>query len=200
MARKIALFGGSLDPPGMHHCKIVIAVRGSCDKVIVVPCGSRPDRTAEYARSIHRARMVEMTFGRLAGVEIDFFDIDNATFTPAIELEERYYLQGEIWHVVGSDWIIGGREGKSVIQTDWRRGEELWQNSRFLIIERAGFGITTSDLPEHHGIFLMGLCGSSSQIRARVANGLSIGGLVVPEVESYIYEHGLYLKDSTGGS
>ena len=39
---------------------------------------------------------------------------------------------------------------------------------------------------------------SASQIRQRVARGLSISGLVPETVESYIREHGLYLATGEG--
>ena len=190
---KIALFGGNFDPAGIHHQKIATAARLYCDKVIVVPCGTRPDREQSNTASFHRARMVRMTFGDLPGVQIDLFDIDNECFTPAIELEERYRAGGEIWHLVGSDWIVGGGGGKSVIQKEWHRGEELWETSRFVVNERAGFTIRPSDLPPRHRVLSMSLRGSTTEIRERVTRGLPITGLVVPEVETYIQEHNLYV-------
>jgi len=196
---KIALFGGNFDPAGVHHQEIATAVRFYCDKVIVVPCGTRADREQSNTVSFHRARMIQMTFGDLSGVQIDLFDIDNECFTPAIELEERYRAEGEIWHVIGSDWIVGGREGESVIQREWHRGGELWETSRFVVVQRAGFGISMSALPPQHRVFMLGLRGSTTEIRERVAQGLPITGLVVPEVEGYIYEHGLYRKDLKEG-
>lgn len=202
MAEKVGVLGGFFDPSGTHHREIAIAVGPYCDKLIVVPSGNRPDwpgRERHYTSGIHRGRMAEMTFGDLPGVQVDLFDIESERFATAIELEEQYRDQGEVWHVIGSDWIAGAGDGKCVIQQKWHRGEELWENSRFLIIKRAGMSMYTGDFPPRYGVLMLDHPGSSSQIRENVAQGLSITGLVVPEVEAYIYEHGLYLKDLKEG-
>ena len=194
---KIGLFGGGFDPAGLHHRTIANVARRYLDRVIVIPSGIRADKEGGYhTANIHRARMAEMTFRDLPDTEVDLFDIHNETFMPSVELEKRYRDEGEIWHIVGSDWIIGGREGRSVIQETWQQGRKLWQNSRFMVIQRSVFPVRAIDLPPCHGVFMLDLRGSSSEIRERVANGLSVSGLVVLDVERYIRENGLYLKNS----
>ena len=58
----IAVFGGSFDPPGLHHRRIVEEVRKHFDSVVVVPCGPRPDKQLDI-EPIHRAALADLTFG-----------------------------------------------------------------------------------------------------------------------------------------
>ena len=44
MARRIALFGGSFNPPGTHHREIAEMLARHFDEVRIVPCGPRPDK------------------------------------------------------------------------------------------------------------------------------------------------------------
>ena len=201
MTKQIGVLGGFFDPSGMHHREIAIAVAPLCDELIIVPSGNRPDwpgKEMHYTASIDRARMAQMTFGDLLGVRIDLFDINNPMFATAIELEERYRPEGAVWHVVGGDWITGAGDGRSVIQEKWHRGRELWQKSGFIVIPRDGVIPAGIDLPPRHQLLVLHVVGSGAEIRERVAQGLSITGLVMPEAEDYIYERGLYTKKTEG--
>ncbi|KAF0248952.1 MAG: inorganic polyphosphate/ATP-NAD kinase [bacterium] len=118
MRKSIAIFGGSFDPPGLHHHRIVEELATSFDQVIVVPCGPRPDKVTTVD-PVHRAAMVDATFRGMKNVEVELFDLENATFTRTHELEERFREQGDIWHVIGTEWVYGGSQGKSAIELFW---------------------------------------------------------------------------------
>jgi nicotinic acid mononucleotide adenylyltransferase len=42
--KRIVIFGGSFNPPGLHHRKLAMALAERFDQVIILPCGSRPDK------------------------------------------------------------------------------------------------------------------------------------------------------------
>ena len=114
MPERIALFGGSFNPPGLHHCVIAEALSASFDRVIVVPCGPRSDKSAtNLLPPVYRAAMADMAFGDMAKVEVDLFDLEQERFTRSHELDVRYRERGEVWHVVGVDLIKGGASGTS---------------------------------------------------------------------------------------
>lgn len=103
MTKRIAIFGGSFDPPGLHHYEIAKALSEEFDKVIIVPCGPRPDKVSTNdVEAIHRATMVDLTFRNLKNVEVELFDLENATFTRTHHLEEKFSQEGELWHVIGT--------------------------------------------------------------------------------------------------
>lgn len=193
MSQRIALFGGSFNPPGQHHRDIVLALRQFFDRIIVVPCGLRPDkRTVEGVEAVHRAAMVDLTFGDLDRVEVLNFDLENDTFTTTVDLEARLSHYGELWHVVGLDLIEGGASGKSPIQTSWYQGWAIWNTLRFVVVERDGYNFDVKDCPPQHRRIHPSHSGSSTEIRQRLFDWQPVTGLVRPTVERYIERYGLY--------
>lgn len=189
----IALFGGSFNPPGMHHRRIAEELARHFDKVIVIPCGPRPDKlSTNEVTPVHRAAMVDMTFRNLPKVEVDLFDLEGDSFTRTIDLEKKFAPQGEIWHVVGTDLVRGGAKGNSAIQSSWFNGKELWSKTRFAVLTRMGHEFEHDDLPPHTQIIQMNEHGSSAAIRNAVYARQSIGHMVSPEVNGYLLRHGLY--------
>ncbi len=192
---KVAVFGGSFNPPGQHHFLIVreLLERGGFNQVIVVPCGPRPDKlTTNDIDSVSRATMVDLTFRGLANVEVDLFDLENGTFTRTHQLDKRYGQRGDLWHVVGTDLISGGAVGQSQIQRVWKNGSEIWSSLQFLVLVRNGYKLNQADLPPRSQVQQLDLDGASSDIRTAAMNHRSLAGLVRPEVASYIERHELY--------
>lgn len=193
---KIALFGGSFNPPGIHHRKVAIELSKQFDLVLVVPCGFRTDsKGKEYVAPKDRRRMMELTFLDLPKVQIDFSDIDSKEYTRTIDLDKklREKYGAEPFHVIGTDLIHGGVEGKAEIQMSWFRGSEVWQNLRFVVLTRGQKKIDKNDLPPNSQVIEVDIPGSSTEIRGKVRRGEAIDSLVVPEVANYIIGHKLYL-------
>ena len=188
----LALFGGSFNPAGVHHRTIAERLAAAFDEVLVVPCGPRPDKpTTDDVEPLHRAATADLTFCGLPRVRVELFDLEADSFTRSYELEQRFRPRGRVWHVVGSDLVQGGREGRSPIQQVWWRGEELWRESHFAVLARPGYPVDAADLPPHSRI-IEGAVGSSSAIRGRAFQHQSLDGLVAPSVERYIDRHRLY--------
>src|SRR5687767_9285004 len=102
---RIALYGGSFNPPGEHHRQTARALAEHVDQVIVVPCGPRPDKPVTHdVPAIHRATMVDMTFRREPKARVELLDLETSHFTPHCELVRRFAAEGpgnhEVWHVV----------------------------------------------------------------------------------------------------
>lgn len=193
MTKKIAIFGGSFDPPGLHHYEIAKALSEQFDEIIIVPCGPRPDKiTTNDVETIHRATMVDLTFRPLKNVEVELFDLENATFTRTHDLEEKFSQRGELWHVIGTEWIDGGSQNKSAIQLFWEKGTEVWQKLKFAVITREGFTCKKEDLPPKHKLIPLSFTGSSAKIREEIFRHNSINSLVTLEVAQYIKRYGLY--------
>ncbi len=193
MTRRLAIFGGSFNPPGLHHRAIAEELSRYFDEVVVVPCGPRPDKPAtNEVDTVARATMVDATFRKLAGVRVDLFDLEQATFTLTHRLDEIYRGEGEVWHVVGTDLTEPGEDGLSFIQRSWVKGAEIWSSLRFAIFVRPGYDASKSELPPHHELFPMQGTGASATIRERVFKHEPIADLVTEEVTAYIERYGLY--------
>jgi NAD+ kinase len=192
--KRIAIFGGGFNPPGVHHRALIPTLLANYDAVLIVPSGDgRPDKPGIVRTPTQdRLAMVNLGYGNISPrVLIDDTDLTKGVYTRCWELQERYSRFGEIWHAIGTDLIEGGAEGKSEIH-GWYRGQEIWREFNFAVFGRPGHPCRNEDLPPRSQLFQAVKDGSSTEIRRRVAAGESIKGLVSFEVESYILAHGLY--------
>lgn len=202
MTRRIAVFGGSYNPAARHHRAIAEAIATGADKTgtvrfdrtLVVPCGPRPDKaTTNDIEPVHRAAMADMTFAGIPNLEVDLFDLERGTFTRTHGLDEHYAGRAdEVWHVIGSEFIVGGKDGASPIQREWHLGRELWERCRFAVIEREGYPYDPADLPPHHAVFTPARSGSSTSVRERAFKREPVDGLVTPKVAAYMERYNLY--------
>lgn len=194
---RIAIYGGSFNPPCLHHRQIVIALLEWFNHVYIVPCGPREDKDSLAETSLDaRKEMTRLNFEDLKNATIDLFDLENGIFTPSYDVNERYknqYQDNEIWHVVGSDLVSGGGKNASEIQQSWKKGEEVWRTLKFVVLVRPGFNFEKKDLPPSSEIIEgEDFLGSSTLIRDRIRNGENVKPLLLPEVFEYINTAKLY--------
>lgn len=193
MPQRIALFGGSFNPPGIHHQRIATVLGERFDTVLVVPCGPRGDKSAtNLLPPVFRAAMADMAFSALPKVEIDLFDLEQERFTRSHALEARYSPRGEVWHVVGTDLVKGGARGQSEIQRTWEKGGELWLRARFVVLKRPGHRYDPADLPPHHEVIELDVPGASSDIRQKLVKGEDVSALLAARTLAYIERYSLY--------
>lgn len=195
MRPKIAIFGGSFNPPGTHHRAVAEALVPHFDKIIVVPCGPRPDKLATNdVEPWHRAALADIAFRDIPKVEVDLFDLESATFTTNDALEARYSPLGEVWHVIGSDLSKGGGRQQSAIHLYWDGGHEMWHKLNFCVIAREGYEMEPGDLsPKSQLIRLPPQIGrASAEIREVIFRRQPYLDLVTPDVAAYIERYGLY--------
>ncbi|MDP3963430.1 MAG: hypothetical protein Q8Q39_02950 [bacterium] len=193
----IILFGGSFNPPGIHHRTIAGNIPQDGEQLVIVPGGYYKQKACwSDVSPPDRKKLVELGFAGLENTEFDFYDLDRGVYTPTWELQQRYakqYPHADIWHAVGPDLVVGGAMGKSEIQRLWHRGPEVWDRLQFLVLSLPDFTPPDGDLPPHarrRNIPI--LRGRSTEIRERIARGEPFGHLVLPEVYRYIAEHRLY--------
>jgi NAD+ kinase len=163
------------------------------DEVVIVPCGPRPDKpVTNDVEPIHRAAMVDLSFRGIPKARVELFDLESSAFTRTYELERRFRAEGTIWHVVADEFVRGGQKNESNIQREWTRGNELWSETNFAILNRSGQPLDPADLPRNHRVFAVESDGSSLAIRNRAFHHEPIAELVVEEVDAYIRRHRLY--------
>ena len=193
VSRQLAIYGGSFNPPGLHHRATVEMLCRHFDEVVIVPCGPRPDKpVTNDVEPIHRAAMVDLNFRAIPKARVELFDLESSTFTRTYDLDRRFRAEGTPWHVVADEFVRRERNNESRIQREWTRGPELWQEANFAILNRSGDPLDQAELPPHHRVFEIDRDGSSLVIRNRVFHRQSIAKLVVKEVDAYIARHRLY--------
>jgi NAD+ synthase (glutamine-hydrolysing) len=197
--RRVAVYGGSFNPPSRHHQQIVERLAETFDTVLVVPCWLREDKASVGAVAPeHRRRMAEIAFSNLPKVQLDLTDMEQQAYTPTWLLDERAtarFLRAEIWHVVGGDLVSGGGAGKSEIQTSWQKGAEIWERLRFAVLTRSGSGMSMGDRPPHCQLVdASAFVGSGTLVRNRIARGEDVAALLDPAIARYITENRLYQR------
>lgn len=192
MRPQIAIFGGTFNPPGLHHRQMAEALSGEFDSVLVVPCGPRPDKqTVNDVDPVHRATLADIAFRGLDRVKVELFDLEQSVFSRTDELQDRYKNLGDLWHVVGSDLTHGGES--SVICRHWERGLEIWTTLNFLIITRHGYSAKEGELPPQcRLISLETPSAASSMIREQIFKREPFAHMVTPDIAAYIERYGLY--------
>jgi NAD kinase/NaMN:DMB phosphoribosyltransferase len=192
--RKVAIFTGSFDPPSTFHRRVAKLLRGcGFEEVIVRPDGPRchPDEIA-HALPIHRAVMADLAFRDLPGVTVDLSDLDDGVFTPHFAFDDLLTERGEVWHIVSDEFVAGGRNGKSWIQTKWECGADAWRAGRFVILHPDECAPDVRDLPPAHQLVVADGHIPTADLRMRVFQGGTARPDVPEAVDAYIRRYGLF--------
>ena len=198
----IGVLGGTFDP--VHSGHLVIAeearLRFDLNKVLFVPTGQPWLKTnRDITPAVHRTEMVKLAIAGNASFELSTVEIDRPGSSFSVDtvaaLQQQSGGGAKIFFLVGWDSLAE--------LPQWHEPARLIQLCKLVAVTRPGFsrpdlksleksipGITKSvvwlDIPPINI--------SSSDIRDRVVQGLSIHDLMPDNVESYIAENKLYLK------
>jgi len=196
----IGVLGGTFDP--VHSGHLVISEearrRFSLNKVLFVPAGKPWLKTnREITPAVHRVEMVKRAIVGNASFELSTMEIDRPG--PSYSVDTVAALHQKLGAGAGIFFLIGWDSLAELPQ--WQEPSRLIRLCKLVAVTRPGLsrpdlkslessipGITQSvvwlDIPPINI--------SSSDIRDRTAQGLSIHDLVPDDVESYIKEKRLY--------
>jgi nicotinate-nucleotide adenylyltransferase len=148
---RIALFGGSFDPPHRGHvalARLAIA-RLRLDRVLIAPVGTQPLKQEAITASFEdRVAMVRLAFAGEAKMEVSLVDAaradgrPNYTIDTIRELKPSLSAEDKIFYLMGADsWLTIGK---------WYRAAELLMACDFIVGARPGFdlGHLTAALPK----------------------------------------------------
>jgi nicotinate-nucleotide adenylyltransferase len=183
MRKGIAVFGGSFNPPHVAHQMVCLYVLETqpVDEIILVPTFKHPfDKPlAAYVDRVEMCRRLALPFGGRATVSTIEQELGGEASLTLVTLEalaER--LVGcSLRLVIGAD-ILGEVD-------KWYRWADIEKLAPPIVVGRPGF-------PVKNAPPLAAL--SSTEVRARLAAGLSADNYVPRQVAAYIAEKGLYAK------
>jgi nicotinate-nucleotide adenylyltransferase len=201
--KRIGILGGTFDPVHNAHLMIAEQARAAAHlhKVILMPAGTPPhkeERALTPAR--HRLAMARLAVEGRDGYEVS----DLETASPGMDytvdtlrmLNDRM-PDAKLYFIVGGDSLM--------YLDQWREPEKLLLLASFIAIHRPGWSLQElerkrDELLKRFGgeVMLVACAGediSSTEIRRRMAVGLTISGLVPSNVEEYIREHRLYREE-----
>ncbi len=183
--KRIALYGGSFNPPHVGHVQVVSYVLSTAevDEVWMMPCATHAfaKALAPFEDRLEMCRLALEDFrpdralvsdveGRLGGTSRT---IDTVRHLMAQHPNTRFDI------VCGTD-IFQERES-------WKEFDTLEQLCRFVVVGRRGYRT-----PEGHDVAPPLLDVSSTEVRAELQAGGSISTRVPRRVAAYARQRGLY--------
>ena len=192
---KIGLFGGTFNPIHIGHLVIASKVLEIFDlgKVIFVPSGNPPHkRKVDIIDASHRLKMIQLAVKNYKRFEISDIEIKRKgksyTLDTIKQMKKSYKNITDIYFIAGADSALDLH--------NWKKPSEILASAHFLAVTRPGFSLRK--LEEKYAGKITTVEGisinvSSSDIRRRVKEGLTIKKLVPGDVERYIKNNHLYI-------
>ena len=205
-APRIALLGGTFDPPHLAHLALAHAALTAlpADEVRWIPAGEPWQKMRPGARAItpavHRVAMVEAAITGAGGdrrFTLDRIEVERSG--PSYTLDTVKALAE---HEPGREWIlVMGADQYAGLHT-WHGWRDLLARVTLPVATRPG-AETSAPAPEvqahpHRVVPLPMLDVSAAEIRRRAGAGIDITDLVPAEVAGYIARHGLYRHPGRG--
>lgn len=156
---KLALFGGSFDPPHAGHVAIVEAALAALpvDRLIVVPASRNPFKPSVRADGKVRYGWLKRIFASQPKVEISDFEISQNRSVYAIETVRHYAPTcDELYFIIGADNLESLEK--------WHRFSELDATVRWVVATRGGIAIPEGMIPLNVDVPV-----SSTDFRSRFA-------------------------------
>ncbi|MDO5673173.1 MAG: nicotinate-nucleotide adenylyltransferase [Actinomycetaceae bacterium] len=185
--------GGTFDP--IHHGHLVAASEVqhafSLDEVIFIPTGVQPFKTKKRSTSReHRYLMAVIATASNPRFTVSRLEIDRQGITytaDTLEILAKTHPNADLFFITGSDALA------SIL--DWKDADSLFSLAHFVGVTRPGHVLDATGLPEEHVslVEVPAMAISSTDCRARIAEGKPAWYLVPDGVVQYIGKHGLYL-------
>jgi nicotinate-nucleotide adenylyltransferase len=208
-SRRLAVMGGTFDP--IHYAHLLIAEdvrrRFNLPLVLFMPSGDPPHKK-DYQVSPAEDRYVMAVLATADNphFRVSRLEIDGAGPSYTIDtirtLNHRLDDLGQLYFVTGADAILD--------LPNWREPDAVLEESQVVGVTRPGFDLGRLEAtlgPERAArvtvISAPAMDISSTQIRRRIAEGLSVRYLAPKSVIEYIEKRGLYSppgQRSVGGS
>ncbi len=198
--RAVGLMGGTFNPIHYGHLVAAEAARDAfnLDQVIFIPSGQPPHKSNVFvADPEHRYLMTFLAIVPNQHFELSRVEIDRPGPSYTIQTLQYFAEQDPTvkWYfITGADAILD-------ILT-WHQPEKMFRYAEFIAASRPGYSLDKIFALEHrlgsermqriHPLEVPALAISSSQIRERLAQGLSIKYLVPEAVEHYIAKNRVY--------
>lgn len=198
---RIGICGGTFDPIHYGHLMIseVIRQQAGLDKVIFMPAGNPPHKDMHtIAEPLHRYNMVKIAIKHNPFFEISDIEIKRKGTTYTIDtlrqLKERYGANVQFVYIIGADVVLQ--------LTTWKDFSLVFEMCEFVASFRPGVDNdevinAVQMLKEKYDAKIQLFDNplieiSSTDIRQRCYEGVSIKYMVPDEVENYIKQNRLY--------
>ena len=192
---KICLFGGTFDPPHIGHLLIAQTVceAEDFDKILFIPAFTPPHKTG-ITPIDHRIEMVKTAISD--NPKFEYSDVDilrggiSYSIDSIIDVKRKLDLKNHnLYYLIGSDSLIDFK--------NWKEPKKILDECNVIVAIRPGF--RPSDIPpwilqKVHFANIPRFELSSSKIRSRWTEDLTIRYMVTLPIWEYINQNNLYSK------
>jgi nicotinate-nucleotide adenylyltransferase len=213
---RMGLFGGTFNPIHSGHLEAALVVQKTCtlNKVLFVPSFIPPHKeSGSIVSAAHRLNMIRLAIEGFPGfiasaVEIEARGKSYSILT--LKKIKTLYPKALFYFILGID-------GFQEIET-WKEYRGVLDQCSFIVISRPGYRLENArkvlgekykerildvsdketirtnqnEMPKIYLLPFDALDVSSTAIRERLGKGLSIAGMVPPQVNEYIHRNKLY--------
>ena len=197
---RVALFGGSFDPP--HHGHIAIATAAAdvfdLDSVVFAPVGRQPLKPEGVPASFaDRLAMVELACRADPRFAVSDLDAPRSDSSPNYTVQTLATLQeampdARLFNLVGADSFLDLRR--------WHEPERLLDVAEWIVVSRPGFpladlsalGLTPRRRGRVHLLQTVHEDVAATDLRERLETGDQCVDVLDPAVSAYIQAHHLY--------
>lgn len=190
-SRRIGLFGGTFDPPHIGHLVTAVNVRHllDLDVVLLVVAGSpwQKEGTRSITPAADRLAMVQAAVAGVDGLEASSVEVDREGPSYTVDTLETLidvFPGTEFYTVVGAD--------AAALLPTWERFEQVLRLSHMVVVDRPGVLSDVPPLTDWIHVEVPHLEVSSTDLRARFADGRPLDFLVPDAVLLIADERGLY--------
>lgn len=183
------MLGGTFDPPHVGHLVAALDSRAALDldRVLLVVAGNpwqKRDRVVASAED--RLALVTAAVQDVPGLEASAIEVEREGASVTADTLEALAEDGRaLFLILGADAVAN--------MPTWKRLEDTSSLATVVVVERAGeHAEPPGDGWRVQHVAIPRLDVSSSDVRARIAAGRPIDGLVPPAVVREIAERGLY--------
>lgn len=186
---RIGVLGGSYNPPHIGHLLIASDAFEalSLDRLLIVPAHLNPLKGFDSSAPspAQRLEMVQRAFGSDPRFEVTSMEIDRGGLSYTVDTLETLSAKSPGAELI---LLLGMDSFQSFGQ--WKHPERIRELAKLAVITR---GDSSVSMPEGvTPVTTRRIDVSSSEIRARLAAGMSIKGFVAESVESFIAAAKLY--------
>lgn len=195
---RIALLGGTFDPPHNGHLALARAVCGALalDTLLLVPAGNPHFKLDQQVTPVkERVEMTQLLAAEDPRLQVSTIEAQREGVTYSADtLEElkRRRPDASLLFVIGGDCV------EHVWR--WRRARDIAKLCTLVAVARPGYDMAAAQealAASGMGFSLQVVRAdtpniSSTQVRKKAAAGQSLQGLVPTNVERYIRKHGTY--------
>jgi nicotinate-nucleotide adenylyltransferase len=175
--QKIGIFGGSFNPPHLGHLRAAefFAALRALDRLLVVPAGVPPQKTAPAVAGEDRLALCRLTF---PGARFSVWDWELRQPGTSYTIDTLRHARKQ-WPNAAFELLVG--EDCSAQFTQWKCWREILQLAQLTVLPREAPGAGCTPLPV-----------SATQLRAMLRRREDASAFLAPQALRYILERGLY--------